>query len=192
MRMFYHLEHITSIKKGLIMEGLVHIYIGDGKGKTTAALGLALRAAGAGLSVWYCQFLKQEESCELAALAHVPNITVQKGEPTDGFLFAMDEAQRAHALESARRRLARAREAMESGRYDMVVLDEFLWLLTNDAVTTEEALAMIAARSRGCELVLTGGFAPDELIDAADYVSEIAKRKHPFDRDLPARRGIEF
>lgn len=174
------------------MESFVHIYIGDGKGKSTAALGLALRAAGADLRVLYCQFLKQENASELTSLALIPNITVQKGEPTDGFLFFMDEEQRAAAAASALSRLETAKAHLQSGNFDIVVLDEFLWLLSSEILSVEEALALIRSRAANCELVLTGGHAPAEIIDAADYVSDIQKIRHPFDRDIPARRGIEF
>lgn len=174
------------------MKSYCHIYIGDGKGKSTAALGLTLRAAGADLRVFYSQFLKQENSSELNSLALLPNITVQKGEPTDGFLFFMDEAQRAQAAASALSRLKIAKEHLRGGNYDMVILDEFLWLLSAEIVSVEDALELIHTRAENCELVLTGGHAPAELIDAADYVSEIQKIRHPFDQDAPPRRGIEF
>lgn len=172
------------------MDNMVHIYIGDGKGKSTAALGLALRAAGAGLKVMYCQFLKQEDSSELASLEHIPNITIMRGEPTDGFLFFMDDEQKETACNCALERLNRAECAIKSGEYDLVILDEFLWVLTSDIISCDYALDLMQAKK--CELVLTGGHAPDELIEAADYVSEIKKIAHPFDRDIPARRGIEY
>lgn len=174
------------------MKGLLHIYIGDGKGKTTAALGLALRASGVGMRVLYCQFLKSETSNELNALALLPNITVLKGEPTDGFLFFMDEERRNIALKSAQARLDMVYTHIKSGEYNLVVLDEFLWLLDTDLMPIEKACAFISSRSPSCELVLTGGHAPDDLIALADYVSDIHKIKHPFDKDIPARPGIEF
>lgn len=174
------------------MQGLVHVYIGDGKGKSTAALGLALRAAGAGLRVFYCQFLKQENSSELSSLALLPNITVQKGEPTDGFLFFMDEEKRAKAEANALSRFETAKKHILDGDYDMVILDEVLWLLSAEILSSEDLLSLLSSRAENCELILTGGHAPAEIIDAADYVSEIQKIRHPFDRDVAARRGIEF
>lgn len=174
------------------MNGLLHIYIGDGKGKTTAALGLALRASGAGMHVLYCQFLKSETSSELDALALLPNITVLKGEPTDGFLFFMNDERRSMALKNAQARLDMVNSHMKSGEYDLVVLDEFLWLLDTDLMPIERAYTFVSSRSPSCELILTGGHAPDELIALADYVSDVQMIKHPFDNDVPARRGIEF
>ncbi|MEG2571251.1 MAG: cob(I)yrinic acid a,c-diamide adenosyltransferase [Clostridia bacterium] len=173
------------------MSGLLHMYVGDGKGKSTAALGLVLRAAGAGFRVLYCQFLKTEDSSELAALSCLPGVTVMKSAPTDGFLFFMDNASRARALSDTAARLEDVHTRMCSGEFDLVVLDEFLWLI-DVVLNADDACEFIRSRAPKCELVLTGGHAPDELIELADYVSNIQKVKHPFDNDTAARVGIEF
>jgi cob(I)alamin adenosyltransferase len=189
--------------------GLIHVYTGDGKGKTTAALGLALRAAGCGLRVYVCQFLKGQEYGELEAVqwlaagapvANVPEgdrrppITIERfGRPTfvhvsaDGTSSAGEEDVRL-----ARAGLDAARRAMSGGQYDLVVLDEINVALYFRLLTVQEVLELIDARPEGVELVLTGRRVPDEILARADYVTEMREVRHPYQRGVQARKGIEF
>lgn len=171
-------------------KGLVHVYTGDGKGKTTAALGLALRAAGQGARVLIVQFMKG--SCvygELKALRSLENVKVvttgrevciRKGEdnPLD-----RDEARRA---------VSAAKEAAANGTCDLLVLDEALVAAYFGLITKEDIMSLVRGKSEGTELVLTGRGAWPELTEAADLVTEMRKVKHPYDSGITARRGVEF
>lgn len=189
--------------------GLIHVYTGDGKGKTTAALGLALRAAGCGLRTYICQFLKGQGQGELEAVQWLaagapatgapdgdrrPPIAIERfGQPTfvrvsaDGTSSATEEDVRL-----ARAGLDAARRAMAGGQYDLVVLDEIHVALHFRLLTVQEVLELIDARPEGVELVLTGRRVPDEIMARADYVTEMREVRHPYQRGIQARKGIEF
>ena len=170
---------------------MIHIYFGGGKGKTTAACGLAVRAAGAGRRVLFCQFLKSGESCERLAMRRLEDIE-WLGAPMDGFLFQMGADERS-AAEAAQRDVFRdAAMRMKCGRYGLVVLDEVLWLAVEGIVPERELVCALKAVPEGCEVVLTGASAPEKVLACADYVTEMRKVKHPFDRGARARRGVEF
>jgi cob(I)alamin adenosyltransferase len=169
--------------------GCVHVYTGDGKGKTTAALGLALRAAGHGLRTYFGQFLKGQDSGELRALCGHEFIMIEQY--GDGGWVASDQArpeQRAQALEG----LAAARVAMASGRYDVVVLDEVNVVVALGLLAVEEVLRLLDDRPESVELILTGRGAPAEVIERADLVTEMRAVKHYHERGVQARRGIEY
>lgn len=170
--------------KGL---GLVHVYTGDGKGKTTAALGLAMRASGQGLRVLFLQFLKGYPRCGEHRLAEQHDLFKVVQPATASAFRARPEEARAQAL----RTLDLAREVL-GGDYDLVVLDEVITAVKLGSLTTDEVLALVRERSLGVELVLTGRGAPEEIIEAADLVTEMVKVKHPYERGVKARRGIEF
>ena len=175
--------------------GLVIVNTGNGKGKTTAALGLAVRAAGNGFKVLIIQFIKGQwktgESQALTALA--PNVElVRMGK---GFTIERLRAKRIPLEDheaAAADAFARAAEVVRSGAYDMVVLDELLGSIKAGLVSLDDVLQLIRDKPPELHLVLTGRGAPPELIDAADLVSEIVPIKHPFERGIKAQRGIEF
>lgn len=172
--------------------GLIHFYYGDGKGKTTAALGLALRALGCGKRVVLVQFLKNTPSGELEALAHFDSMMVFRGKAGAHFTFAMTEEERRQTKAIHEDNLARAIALAQSGQCDLLILDE-----VTDALQTGmlgEALLRDAVLKKpdGLELVLTGHNAVDWLVQTADYVTEMKKHKHPFDRGVAAREGVEF
>ncbi len=168
--------------------GCLQIYTGEGKGKTTAAFGLALRAAGNGLRVYIGQFLKQRKTGEVFALERFAmEITLARfgsgnwAKPGD-----LAEAER------ARNGLAAASAALRSGQYRLVILDELLGALRLELLTLAEVLPVIDARPARAELVLTGRDAPPELLARADLVSRIEAVKHYYCSGLPAREGIEY
>jgi len=174
---------------------MVHLYIGKGKGKTTAALGLILRAAGFGKRVYFAQFLKSAttESGELNALKKGKlNITIKKFTDQVHPLFfkkgAFDKKKLKSSIDAA---LEKVLTIMRQGRYDVIVLDEILNALTG-GFCSKTLLKQIIARAAKAELILTGRDAPADIIARADYVSRINKVKHPFDRGVLARRGIEY
>jgi cob(I)alamin adenosyltransferase len=175
------------------MAGLIHIYIGDGTGKTTAALGLAVRAAGSGQNVVIVQFLKDWKSGELNSLALLPNITILRGKASGGtFVFEMNDEQKAETKAIHDNNLKNALEMQKNGQCDLLVLDEALdayMLGVLDAGLLEE---LLNNKPDKLELVLTGHSADAYIIERADYVTEMVKRKHPYDLGVKARRGIEF
>ncbi len=170
--------------------GLVQVYTGDGKGKTTAALGLALRAAGHGLRTYIGQFMKGQPYGELeGARLLEPYLTIEQyGLPT----FVHVRQATPEDVRMAHEGLEKARAAMRSGRYAIVVLDEVCVALHFELLTLEEVLAFLEERPEGVELVLTGRRAPEALLSRADLVTEMREVKHPYARGVPARRGIEF
>ena len=168
--------------------GCVHVYTGTGKGKTTAALGLMLRAAGAGLSVLLVQFLKRAEYSEHEALKLLGDrVTVRTfgGERRIG-APATDEDRTL-----AREGLAFLGTALASGAYDLVVADEIVVAAHIGLLLEEEILALLDVRPPSVELVLTGRYAWEELMERADLVTEMQEIRHYFAKGVPARRGIE-
>ncbi len=170
------------------MQGYIHVYTGDGKGKTTAALGLALRAAGAGLRVGLIQFLKDGDYSEIKALRGVnPSIHVAQfgtGRFVRGRPTAADRSRAALGLEAAR-------EALRGEEHDLVILDEInvagaLGLVDEDAVLT-----LLKQRAPHVEVVLTGRRAPEAWCEAADLVTLMQAQKHYFQKGVSARVGIE-
>ena len=169
--------------------GLVHIYCGDGKGKTTASIGLSLRAAGAGLRVLYVQFFKDGSSSEFRLLEQA-GVTFLRPAKKFGFYRTLTPQQREEARAFYTEHFRTA--AAMAGDFDLLVLDEAMSACRTGVVPEEEVLAFLQSRPERLEVVLTGRDPSQALFDAADYVTEMCKRKHPFDRGIPARRGIEF
>ena len=169
-------------------QGLVQIYTGDGKGKTTAALGLALRAAGWGYRTFIGQFMKGVDYGELRSVQLLaPYVTIEQfGRPS----FVHEPAPEDRAL--AHKGLQRIGEVMASGAYQIVIMDEICVALHFRLVTVAEVLDLMAGRPAQVELVLTGRRAPQELVERADLVTEMVAVKHPYERGIPARRGVEF
>ncbi len=170
--------------------GLVHVYTGDGKGKTTASVGLAVRSLGRGLSVCFVQFIKGgEPSAELSVLRDLGVEVVRPAMAPTGLLGAgITEEDRRAATEA----WEISRRAIKSGGWDVVVLDEVNVALRHELVDTEELLQAIRTRPENVEIVCTGRSAPPALIDLADYVTEMCVRKHPYEEGIMARIGIEF
>ncbi|MGI6200237.1 MAG: cob(I)yrinic acid a,c-diamide adenosyltransferase [Christensenellales bacterium] len=173
------------------MDSCVHIYTGDGKGKTTAAAGLALRALAHGMRVAWFGFYKDGASGETRVLAQLGAET-HFSWPEGALPWAMDARQAAQAAESQRALLQAARSALTDGAHDLVVLDEALSLVHGGLIPAEALAALLSARAPGTETVVTGRAAPQALCDAADYVSRIDAVKHPMEAGLPARKGIEY
>ena len=171
-------------------QGLVQVYTGDGKGKTTAALGLALRAAGHGMRTYVGQFLKGRDYGELESVKRLsPAITIEQYGLNDWVHVDRITPEQRQATQDG---LARAREALLGGQYDIVVLDEANVALFFGLLTEEEVLAFIDSRPPHVELILTGRRAPQSILDRADLVTEMREVRHPYQQGIPARRGIEF
>lgn len=173
-------------------KGLVHVYCGDGKGKTTAAIGLALRCAGTGKRVFIVQFLKGRPSGEINLLQTMDNVTVVRGEALTKFSWDMNEAERSAAKQQHTKMLQQAIDAAESNNCDLMLLDEAIGACNSGLLDEKALLHFIKTKPKALELVLTGRDPSELLLQTADYVTEMVKRKHPFDTGTPARKGIEF
>ena len=170
------------------MQGFVQVYTGDGKGKTTAALGLALRAAGAGLRVYFGQFIKNADYSEIKALARFADcITVRQF--GRGCFLLTEPAPEDRA--AARRGLDGVRRALVSGDYDLVIADEANVAVHRGLIDEADLLALIDTRPPRVELVLTGRGAPAAVLARADLVTEMRAVRHYYDQGVGARVGIE-
>jgi cob(I)alamin adenosyltransferase len=171
-------------------KGLVQIYTGDGKGKTTAAFGLALRAIGRGLKVYVIQFIKGGfDYGELYVIDKLPNMTLKafgRGK------FVVEQPPPEEDVKLAEEALELAEKVVKSGEYDIVILDEINVALHLKLISLERVLELIKSKPEHVELVLTGRYAPKEIIDAADLVTEMREVKHPYRSGCQARKGIEF
>ncbi len=170
--------------------GLVQVLTGDGKGKTSAALGAVLRAVGHGLRVYLVFFMKGSYPYgEFSSLRNLPNV----GWASFGFNCLTNPAKvRSEEVEQAELALSAAREAVLSGRYDLVVLDEVNVAAAWKLISMEDLVKLIRDKPPQVELVLTGRYADPRVIELADLVTEMVKIKHPYDKGTLARKGIEY
>lgn len=170
------------------MAGYVHLYTGNGKGKTTAAIGQAIRAAGAGLSVYIAQFVKGMPYSEIEILRKIPNITTKQfgldcfivNEPTQKDIDAANEG------------LRQVKKIIDSGSFDVVILDEICIALYYHLFPEADLLTLLRNKPQNMEILLTGRYAPASLIDSADLVTEMKEIRHYFQRGIEARKGIEY
>ncbi|HOX07991.1 MAG TPA: cob(I)yrinic acid a,c-diamide adenosyltransferase [Planctomycetota bacterium] len=172
--------------------GLLHVYTGTGKGKTTAAWGLALRAAGHGLRVKVIEFIKGPRLTGEHAAARRLGRKVSVETCGLGFYFGRSSEERRRHRMAAERALARARRALSSGRWDVVVLDEAAGAAALRLISTARLLDALRGRAAGVEAVVTGRGAPPALRRAADYLTEMCAVRHPQERGVDGRRGVEF
>ncbi len=173
-------------------EGLIHLYCGDGKGKTTAALGLALRFAGTGKKILIVQFFKTMDSSELISLQKIPEIEVCRNTVKFSFFDEMNDKQLEAVTKENNRNLSLAAERMNSGQCDMLILDEIAGCYNYNLIDREAVDRLIKQKRSDMELVLTGIYPPESFVAAADYITQMTCLRHPFEKGIPARRGIEF
>ena len=171
---------------------MLQIYIGDGKGKTTAAVGLSIRCAGSGKRVLFTQLLKDNTSSEINVLKNVTGIEFLANTPIEKFYFLMSEEEKLETQRIMLDSLSNVIEEVIREPYDMLVIDEALTAYQLGLLNKERFLTFLVDKKDEIEIILTGREAPEELIVLADYVSEIKKIKHPYDHKLPARKGIEY
>jgi len=173
-----------------LIKGLVQVYTGDGKGKTSAAFGLALRAVGRGLKVYIIQFIKGGfDYGELYVVEKIPNLklaTFGRGR------FVTEIPASEEDTKLAREAFELAKKIVGSGEYDVVILDEVNVALNLKMISIDEVTDLIKNKPKHVELILTGRYASPQIIDAADLVTEMREVKHPYAQGVPPRKGIEF
>jgi len=178
--------------KSILKKGLVHVYTGEGKGKTTAALGVALRVLGWGGRVCALQFIKgYAEIGEMRFAREFGSRFVLKQFAFD-LTRAIKEEDVAERREEAEVCLNTAEETVNSGDFDLVILDEVNNAIHYGLVESQRILRLLKSKPEHVEVILTGRGATQEIIEAADYVTEMRLLKHPFDRNIPARKGIDY
>lgn len=170
-------------------KGLVMVYTGNGKGKTTAALGLALRAIGNGARVMMMQFMKGKTYGELKAAEHLPGFKIIM---TGRSVFVDKKKPAEIDVKIAQEAFQKAQDFINSGKYDLVILDEINVALDYSLISVSQVLNLISNRPTHVDLVLTGRNAPAAIIEASDMVSEIKEIKHHYQKGIEARHGIEY
>lgn len=172
------------------MPGFVHIYCGDGKGKTTAAVGLAVRACGAGKKVLFVQFLKSDLSGERRILKHLEGVVLTPCPEQVKFTFRMDAQEKMVCRKRCSDLLQLAEKKLPL--FDVVILDEIFGAISAQMLEESRVVSFVKNRPENTELVLTGRNPGTEILDMADYITEMKKIRHPYDQGVPARKGIEF
>jgi cob(I)alamin adenosyltransferase len=173
-----------SLKKGYI-----HVYTGNGKGKTTAAIGLGIRATGDGLKVIMIQFMKGRRYSEIDALLQIKNFTVVQFGRDE---FVSKEKPEQIDIDLAQKGLIYAKETVQKGQYDLVILDEINVAIDFHLISLEDVIKLLEKKPETLELVLTGRYASPEIIKHADIVSEILEIKHPYQKGAQSRKGIDW
>ena len=168
-------------------KGLVYVYTGNGKGKSTAALGLAMRAAGQGLKVAFFQFIKGEPCGEHFFVKQYKPFEIVQISVGDSF-----KKSKKQLSQEAQQTLDYAEQEILSGKYELVILDEIFVAISQDLITIKQLLELLDSKPVSVELVLTGRNAPPEIVQRADLVTEMLMIKHPFTEGTSARRGIEY
>ena len=170
--------------------GLVHLYCGDGKGKTTASIGLAIRAAGSGMKILFAQFLKDCTSCELNIIKNIPNFTVLCSQKNFDFYTLLSDTEKLHAKNEYISIFNQVKSIYKN--YDMIILDEIIHAVNLNIISTQELLDFIDNAKDKSETILTGRNPTFIISEACDYVSEIFNMKHPYEQGIIARKGIEY
>ena len=172
--------------------GLVHLYSGDGKGKTTAGMGLCIRAAGHGFRVLICQFMKDARSGERSAMEQIPGITFYPVPDRVQFTFRMSPSEKEAAREACGHMLEEVLRLAGSGEYDVLFLDEIVYAARAGMAEEERLIRFLQEKPEHLEVILTGQDPGERLAALADYHSEIRGLKHPFAGGQQAREGIEY
>ena len=169
---------------------MVHIYCGDGKGKTSAAFGAALRAAGNEMNVLIAQFLKCGTSGELEILRSLDRVSVLVSDRVDKFIWNMNEEERIEVKKENQTMLDEV--ITQADKFDMIILDEMAATLENHMIDKNMLIQFLEEYGKKCEIIITGRNPAKELIELADYITEMKKIRHPFDKGIAARKGIEY
>lgn len=174
-------------------QGLIHAYCGNGKGKTTASIGLSIRAIGRGMKVIIIQFLKSKDTGELSCLAKLePEVRVFRFEKKRGFVWTLNDKEKEELKSEIRNALKFAKKVLDTRECDLLILDEILGAVECGLIAVKELEELLKGKPQEIELVLTGRVVPEELRENIDYISNICCEKHPYEKGIPAREGIEY
>ncbi|KGG79963.1 cob(I)yrinic acid a c-diamide adenosyltransferase [Caloranaerobacter azorensis H53214] len=174
-------------------KGLIQVYTGDGKGKTTAALGLGLRAVGYGYKVKMVQFLKGRDSGELFSTKKFNgNFEIYRFDKSKKFFWNMNEAEKEELKKKISYAFDFIEETIRKNDCDILILDEVMGVISNKLVSIDRVLHILDMKPENMEIILTGRNVPEDILDRADLVSEMKMIKHPFEKGIPARKGIEY
>lgn len=179
------MTHFTCV----LEKGIIQVYTGNGKGKTTAAIGLGMRAVGAGLKVYMIQFMKGYPYSEVEALKEVKNFTVKQFGRAE---FVDKENPAEIDIKYANDALKHAKDVIKSGKYDVVILDEINVAMDFGLINEKEVLDLMKEKPENMELVLTGRYAPQEILKNADLITEMLEIKHPYKSGMKCRKGIDW
>ncbi len=171
---------------------MFHIYCGYGKGKTTASIGLVIRALGNGMKVLIVQFLKSISTGEIEFLKDFDNVTILRGKDGDEFTFSMTEKQKENTRKIQNENLYKAFEYMKENKYDMVIFDEIIAAYNYNLIDREKIDEFLENIPKDIEIVMTGRNPSEKMVEVADYITEMRKIKHPYDKGISARKGVEF
>ena len=170
-------------------KGYIHVYTGPGKGKTTAAMGLGLRATGEGLKVYMIQFMKGRRYSEIDALEHIKNFTVVQFGRDE---FVSKEKPEQIDIDLARKGFEHAKETLKKAKHDVIILDEINVAVGFNLLPLKDVLQLLSEKPEKVELILTGRYASPELIKIADIVTEMLEIKHPYQDGVQSRKGIDW
>jgi cob(I)alamin adenosyltransferase len=172
-----------------LKKGYIHVYTGPGKGKTTAALGLGLRASGAGLKIHIIQFMKGRRYCEIETIEKINNFTISQHGRDE---FVSKENPDQVDIDLAQKGFKYTKDIVNNGKYDMIILDEINVAVDYNLIALKDILKLLEEKPEKLELILTGRNAHPEIIKNADLVTEMLEIKHPYQQGITARKGIDF
>jgi len=170
-------------------KGYIHVYTGNGKGKTTSAIGLGIRAAGAGYKVHMLQFMKGRRYSELDGLENVKNFTVSQHGRDE---FVNKENPEKIDVDMAQKGFLKSKELIKSNKFDMIILDEINVAVDYNLIALADVLKLIEEKPKKLELVLTGRYAHSDIVKSSDYVTEMLEIMHPYQKGILARKGFDF
>ncbi|MCX7842483.1 MAG: cob(I)yrinic acid a,c-diamide adenosyltransferase [Clostridia bacterium] len=174
-------------------KGLIQVYTGEGKGKTTAAVGQGIRALGRGNRVYMVQFLKSGPSGELEIIKRLePDFKLFRFEKQRGFVWTLNEEQREELKGEIRKGFEFIKMVLNNKECDVLIIDEIMGVLSNKFLDVNEVVGVLKNKPESIEIIMTGRNVPEEIAEAADYISDIKCVKHPLQKGIPAREGIEF
>lgn len=174
------------------MKGLIQLYCGEGKGKTTAAIGQSIRMAGNNKKVTIVQFIKGSDTCELNILRNIDNILVLRNKSDLGFIFQMNEQTKKILTEMHNNNLRKAIESVSSKQCDMLVLDELCAAYEYNVIDRDMVDNLIINKPEKLEVIITGRNPAQIFVENADYITEMKLIRHPYEKGIEARKGIEF
>lgn len=177
----------------MLKKGLVHVYTGNGKGKTTAALGQGFRSAGRGLKVYMIQFLKSNNTGELHSCKQLGDcFKIFRFESKRDFFWKLSEEEKQELKNEVHQAFEFIKQAVCESKCDVLIMDEILGAINNNLIEAQQVCELIRSKPEHLELILTGRNAPECIIELADYVSQIEAVKHPMEQGIGAREGIEY